>query len=56
MRSIARRIVDPNMLWLIKQWLTAAVENDRWGRDTAHANIIRCRLAPNPAHGVLLRR
>ena len=26
MLSIARRIVDPGMLWLIKQWLTAPVE------------------------------
>ena len=26
MRSIARRIVDPNMLRLIKQWLKAPVE------------------------------
>jgi RNA-directed DNA polymerase len=25
MRSIARRIVDPGVLWLIKQWLTAPV-------------------------------
>jgi RNA-directed DNA polymerase len=26
MRSITRRIVDPGVLWLIKQWLTAPVE------------------------------
>jgi RNA-directed DNA polymerase len=26
MRTIARRIVDPGMLWLIKQWLKAPVE------------------------------
>ena len=36
MQSIARRIVDPNMLRLIKQWLQAPVGNHRRGWHAAH--------------------
>jgi RNA-directed DNA polymerase len=31
MLSIARRIVDPDMLWLVKQWLKAPVETTDGG-------------------------